>query len=398
METESGAEGSEQRPAGKTLTEREPVAVPKSQVSMKTLAVVCGFVLGTIALAYLIVHSVVSITVTICAALVTVALNHAVEKVQKLGLHRRWAVTLVMAAFIGAVAGIIALLAPATAGQLSQFAERGPELWDKLHETALFGWVDKYVHIDQRLAQMQQVDSAAPQQSLAPILQVMRSVGTGMLGLVTVMFAVIFMLTYGAPLVRGALAEALPRHRERYERVLGKIYRSIGGYLSGLVFIGVLNATLTSIFLAIIRVPFFIPLGILSGLGSFIPLVGVTVSGALMTLIALVTKGPAAAIAVLAYIVVYQQIENHVFSPLVYKRTVRVNPLVTLLGLVFLTELAGILGAFLAVPLVASGQIIVRELLLLRRERLGLPLKGEVAPQLENPRGGWRMRRRQRPV
>jgi predicted PurR-regulated permease PerM len=63
--------------------------------------------------------------------------------------------------------------------------------------------------------------------------------------------------------------------------------------------------------------------------------------------------------------------------------------LVTLLGIILFAELAGVLGAFLAVPIVGTCQIVIRELLLLRRERLGLPLKGDVAAQLEK-RGHWR--------
>jgi predicted PurR-regulated permease PerM len=67
----------------------------------------------------------------------------------------------------------------------------------------------------------------------------------------------------------------------------------------------------------------------------------------------------------------YGQLEGNVLGPLVYKRTVHVNPLLTLFAVVFFAELAGILGAVLAVPLLATGQIILRELLLVRREKLG---------------------------
>jgi predicted PurR-regulated permease PerM len=92
--------------------------------------------------------------------------------------------------------------------------------------------------------------------------------------------------------------------------------------------------------------------------------------------------------AVLVYVCVYQQFENHVLAPVVYKRTVELNPLVTLLGIILFADLAGVLGAFLAVPIVGACQIVIRELLLLRRERLNLPLKGDVAEQL-GKRGAW---------
>jgi len=78
------------------------------------------------------------------------------------------------------------------------------------------------------------------------------------------------MLIFGGRVIRAALVEARPERRQVYESVLHKIYRSIGGYLSGLTLICTINATLTTTFLAINRVPFFLPLGILSGASSTI--------------------------------------------------------------------------------------------------------------------------------
>jgi predicted PurR-regulated permease PerM len=188
--------------------------------------------------------------------------------------------------------------------------------------------------------------------------------------------------------VGGVLAESLPVHRQRYERVLGKVYHSVGGYLSGLALIAVVNATCATLFLAILGVPYFLPLGILSGLGSLIPLLGATLAGCVLTLVAIASGGLLEGVAVFAYVCVYQQFENHVLGPVVYKRTVELNPLVTLLGIILFADLAGVLGTFLAVPIVGACQIVIRELLLLRRERLNLPLKGDVAEQLGR-RGGW---------
>jgi len=70
-------------------------------------------------------------------------------------------------------------------------------------------------------------------------------------------------------------------------------------------------------------------------------------------------------------------VQNNVVSPLVYRRTVDLNPLVILIAALFMTELAGIPGALVAVPLAASAQIVLREILRARQERLNLP---EVPP------------------
>ena len=377
---------------GLTLSDREPVTVPKSQVTVKTVATITAVVLGIAALAYLLVHSLVAITLTVAAALLAVALNRAVELLQRRGVGRNLSILLVMLALFAVIAGIFWLIVPAAAAQVQQLVEHAPEYRQKLLDSRAFAWVQAHVDVNQKIDQLKQQGGVQDVGQAA--LTALGGVAAALLAVVTVIFLVIFMLAFGGRLVRGVLAESLPAHRERYERVMGKIYHSVGGYLSGLGLIAILNGTLMTIFLAIIRVPFFLPLGLLSGLGSLIPLLGASVSGVLITLIALASKGPVAAIAVAIYVIVYQQFENHAVAPLIYKRTVQVNPLVTLLGIIFFTELAGLVGSFLAVPIIAAAQIVVRELLLLRRERLNLPLQGEVAPRPASRRAFWRPRHR----
>jgi predicted PurR-regulated permease PerM len=155
--------------------------------------------------------------------------------------------------------------------------------------------------------------------------------------------------------------------------VLQKIYQSIGGYLGGLALICSINATLTTSFLAIDRVPFFLPLGILSGLSSMVPYAGPAVVGLTISLIALLTQGTWHGIAAGIYFIAYGQIEGNLLSPLVYKRTVHVNPLVTTLSILILGEIAGVVGAIVAVPVVATLQIVLREILRIRREQLRIP-------------------------
>src|SRR4029079_2506625 len=154
--------------------------------------------------------------------------------------------------------------------------------------------------------------------------------------------------------------------------VLGKIYQSIGGYLGGLALICTINATFTTAFLAIDSVPFFLPLGIISGLSSMIPYAGPIVAVTGISLIALFTVGVGHGVASGIYFIVYGLLEGNVLGPLIFKRTVHVNPLVVTLSILFLGEIAGIMGAIIAVPVVATLQILLGELLRVRRERLQL--------------------------
>ena len=81
------------------------------------------------------------------------------------------------------------------------------------------------------------------------------------------------------------------------------------------------------------------------------------------------TKGTWVAAITLVYFLLYGQLEGNVLAPLVFRRTVHVNPLLILLAVLFCAELAGIVGAVVAVPVAATIQIIAREALLFRQER-----------------------------
>jgi len=86
---------------------------------------------------------------------------------------------------------------------------------------------------------------------------------------------------------------------------------------------------------------------------SFIPIVGATLSGLIAVLIALVAKGPVTALILLGVVLLVQQVEGHILQPLLLGRAVKVHPLAIVFGIAAGTLLAGIIGALLAVPIVA---------------------------------------------
>jgi predicted PurR-regulated permease PerM len=161
-----------------------------------------------------------------------------------------------------------------------------------------------------------------------------------------------------------------PQDRPRWEGVLAKSYRAVGGYLGGVLVICSVNATLTTTVLALIGTPYFLPLGLLSGFSSLVPYAGPILTGGFITLVVLITGGAVKALITLGYFLLYGQLEGNVLGPFVFRRTVHLDPLITLLGILFLAELLGIAGAVVAVPAVALAQIVARELLAARRDRL----------------------------
>jgi predicted PurR-regulated permease PerM len=119
------------------------------------------------------------------------------------------------------------------------------------------------------------------------------------------------------------------------------------------VVIAVADAVLTGIGLFVLGVPLALTLSLLVFLGAFVPLLGATVSGAAAVLVALVTRGPVIALAVLGVVLVVQNVEGNILQPFVQSRAVRLHPVVILLSVTAGWLLFGVAGAVIAVPLVA---------------------------------------------
>ncbi len=344
--------------------------IRESQISVRNVLTVCLTVLGVATVVYIVMQTRLAITLTIGATLLAVALNHAVSALERRGVRRSLAIAAVMFALLLVFSGIALVVIPAAVSQGKALVSQAPHLIAKARQTYLYETLDARFHLDEQL-QTLGLASGNLQRALDPAFRVIGGAVSVFVAFITIFFLTIFMLIFGPTLVRAFLSEAIV-HRERYERILKKIYDSIGGYLAGLMLIASVNACLTTIFLAINQVPFFLPLGITSGLMSLIPYVGPAVMAILTSAISLATGGPWHAMASAIYFIVYGQFEGQVLSPIVYRRAVKVNPLIALLSALFFIELAGIPGAIVAVPAAAAGQILIREYLAFRRERLSL--------------------------
>ena len=346
--------------------------VRPSQVTLKTVFTVAFGVLIVATVVGALWHAMVALTLTSAALLISVALDHPVRMLERRGLKRPYAIALVTLAGLALLVGFGFTLIPPAIEQGRQLVHDAPQFVRSARGSAWFSTLDARFHLAQHLMDLERRLPEMLEGAATPSLNVLGDLLTGIAAAVTIAFLVYFMLIFGGRLIRAAVAEARPERRRTYEDVLAKIYQSIGGYLGGLTLICTINATLTTTFLAIDRLPFFLPLGILAGCSSMIPYAGPLVAGTAISLVALATQGIGHGVACAIYFIVYGVLEGNILAPLIFKRTVNVNPLVITLSILFLGEIAGIMGAVVAVPVVATLQIVLRELLRIRREKLEL--------------------------
>jgi predicted PurR-regulated permease PerM len=163
--------------------------------------------------------------------------------------------------------------------------------------------------------------------------------------------------------------------------VLLRVWKTLGDFIRTQAIVSLVDAVLIGIGLLVLGVPLALPLAVLTFLGGFIPIVGAVVAGVLGVLVALVSNGFTTAMIVLALIVAVQQLEGNVLQPMLQSRSLGLHAVVVLLAVAAGSTLYGIAGAFLAVPVVAGGAVVLRYL----SERIDDRAAGGAAPRVDPP-------------
>lgn len=182
-------------------------------------------------------------------------------------------------------------------------------------------------------------------------------------GALLVLFTLIFFL-HGGRNIWSFVTKAFPEGvRDRVTDAGQAGFRSLVGYVRATFLVALVDAVGIGTGLAIMGIPLALPLASLVFLGAFIPLVGAVIAGFLAVVVALLAKGFLYALITLGLIIAVQQLEGHVLQPLVMGRAVSIHPLAVVLGIATGGVMAGIVGALLAVPLIAFLNSSVRVLL-----------------------------------
>ncbi len=153
---------------------------------------------------------------------------------------------------------------------------------------------------------------------------------------------------------RDGFVRMFPKHdRRRALAAFARAWAVLRRYLLGVVVVGAADAVIIGIGLAIIGVPHVVPVMVITFLAAFFPLIGAIFAGGVAALLALASGGLTDALLVVGLTIVVQQLDGDLIAPMVYSRAVALHPLTVLIALTAGAVLAGIVGAFLAVPVLA---------------------------------------------
>lgn len=323
------------------------------------------------------------ITWILIAAFLALALNPVVAFFQKHGIRRRGlAAGLTFVLAISAVAGLGTAFIPILVDEIRDFVDAVPGYVEDLTAgRGPLGFLESDYQIVERVQEAVEGGNLAERAlgASGTALAIAESIITIVIAAITIAVMTFFMLLEGPSMVDRFLGQLPPTSARRWRRILHQVYLTVGGYVSGALLISLVAGIGSSLVLWLLGVPYAFALGLLVALLDLVPLAGATIATVLVSTIAFLDSVPVG-IAVLAYFIAYQQIENHVLYPLVYSRTVELSPLVILVAVLIGASIAGILGALAAIPVAGTIQVLVREWLEYRRELADSAAEAEAVP------------------
>jgi predicted PurR-regulated permease PerM len=298
------------------------------------------------------------------AAFLAVALAGPVNVLAR-HMRRGFAITIVYLGLLAVPLLLIALIVPPLITEANNFADNVPEYARD---------VTRFVQDNERLrsinedyditGELEKQAGKLPEQ-LGGAAGTLRDVGLGLVNslfaLITILVLTAFLLSSGRRWTDAAIASRPAEERLRLRRSLDNMAKAVAGYVAGALTIALIAGVATFIVLTILGVPFAAPLAVVAGLFSLLPLVGATIAAVLIGLVTVFEDFPTVTIIWVIWAIVYQQFENHVIQPQIQKRTVHVQPFITIVAVLFGATLLGVLGALVAIPVAASIQILLRE-------------------------------------
>jgi predicted PurR-regulated permease PerM len=343
---------------------------PERVVSFRPRAVltVAGILIGLAIALWVVYIAQRVLTWVLISVFLALALNPAVNWLQRRGVQRRGtAAALIYVATLAILVGLGFLLIPPLVDQIRGLADAAPGYVDDLTKgRGPLGFLETKYHIVERVRDATSTHgSGGGGVSVASgantALSITRGIVTGVIAVVTIVFMTFFMIVEGPTWVERVYGLVPPAKQARWRSVGDRIAQTVSGYVTGNLLISLIAGVSITVVLLIMGVPFALALGILVAVLDLVPLAGATIAGVLVVTVAFLTS-LTAGIVVAVFVIVYQQLENHLLQPVVYGRTVELSPLAVLISVLIGAEVAGVIGALGAIPIAGTIQIVLKDL------------------------------------
>jgi predicted PurR-regulated permease PerM len=298
------------------------------------------------------------------SVIISSAIDPLADYLQKRRVPRGFSVLIVYVLFLGIIGMVISLLVPPITEQFQQLSQSN---FFQTFLDRVGGFRENLAHfgIDEEVTRNLQNFAGQISQG---VFNTAGSVLTGFLSVITVL-VVSFYLTAEENGTKNFVKHLVPYKNQAY--VMGlvtKIQRKMGSWVLGQLILSVVIFGLTYAGLLILGVEYALVLALIAGLLEVVPLIGPIISVIPAALFAFI-QDPPLALAVLILYIVVQQVENHLLVPMIMSKSVGLNPILVILGILVGGSLGGFLGAIIAVPLLSGVQVFVHDIM--NREDIG---------------------------
>jgi predicted PurR-regulated permease PerM len=286
-------------------------------------------------------------------------LNPLVSRLERRGVGRAIGTIVIYLLFLTAVILVGVALAPTMRAQFQELAERFPELVDSAIASAQNIASQLGLPLDQE--QVTAFTDRLREQALTGLGRITQFAG-GALHLVFIVILAPILALYlliDLPRLSRSFVSLIPdRYRVEWLALLERCGQAVGGFFRGQLLVAAIVGFLSAAALAIVGIPFWLPIGLIAGFFNLIPLIGPFIGGAIAVVVGAVEGGLVRAVLAGLAMLAVQQIDNHFISPYVMGRVLRMHPVTVIVALLAGGTLAGLWGMLLAVPATAVAKIV----------------------------------------
>ncbi len=338
---------------------------------MRSIVRIVAVVLVSGLALYLVYRLRTPITWIVIGAFIAVALSAPVGVLEKRVRRRGLAITAVYLGLVLVPVVIGAVLVPPLVKETNSLVDRVPtyakDVQSFVRKNKTLRKIEQTYDITGKL---QQQAEKLPSK-LGDATGILSDIGLGIVNslfaLITILILSAFMIGGGGRWVDSAIRGRPPSEHEMLHRATHDISAAVIGYVAGALGQAVVAGVSSFVVLSILGVPYASALALIIAMLDLVPLVGATLGAIVVGVVTLFNDFPTATIVWVIWSIVYQQVENTVIQPRIQARTVKVQPIVVLIAVLFGSALFGVLGALLAIPAAATIQIIAREIRHYRR-------------------------------
>lgn len=322
----------------------------KVEISYKTVIFTAAFLIG---LWFLIQIKDIIILVFLSTILLS-ALLKPVEWLASKKIPRVLSVVIVYILVISLIAFTIGIIAPPLVTQTADFIEKLPQIVSTINEYLRFH--------DIPIENLSTGVASQIQEIAGNIISISTAIFSSIFGVLTLFVFTFYLLLEWKSFVRLLASPFSGKHEKKIIGIVSKVEDGLGLWVRGQITLSLIVGILTFVGLTILGIPYALPLGLIAAIFEIVPIIGPIIASIPAILVGL-TVAPVMALAAAALFFVIQQLENNLIVPMVMSKVIGLQPPVVIISLLIGAKLAGIGGAFLAVPVIVVAKIIVKELL-----------------------------------